>query len=529
MSSNRVVAVGLIVWALAIGFISCTAKRASQAEIVAFIDALEGKLEYVNRRVEQCRWEYYTTGQSDSLAVFHDAYVRLLTEPGLAGRVKQYLSIAHDDKSRRKLDLLYRRCLREIVNNDSSVKEMAGKLSRLAELSRPAYEGQTYTRHELFTMIKSEPNRYRRQAIYSAAVSVVDEIVPGLEVLAGLRNRAAVGFGYGSYYELMLRTDGIIMSDFQDLLEDLDNRTAAAYAKTLDSLKRSLKSLDVQIWDIEFAFRETDVAADQYFPVDNQVKLAAATLDTLGFALAGSPIYLGAMASGVGDTPMIMPVHIPDDIRVPLRAESGTLSMRHLFFQIGRALYTANIDRQDFLFAQPASSCFCEGMTRVIGGLAETSAWYRKYAGMPDPLVMELAARDDFFRLFNLRLALVNLHFERLLYTDPSANLDHVYAGLFEKYMMFPLEAGLRPWAADAGFITEPVSIQNGVLGQCIQAQVWHYLTEKHGTVLDDRQLRKYLYQNLYRSGSREDWPVIIERATGEELQARYFLELSTP
>jgi len=166
--------------------------------------------------------------------------------------------------------------------------------------------------------------------------------------------------------------------------------------------------------------------------------------------------------------------------------------------------------------------CFEAGAARMISALIELGNWKLKYAGMPEPLAATSTATGRVRSLYDLRKALVEISFERRLYTDPFVDLQKAYAELFEKYMMIPLEVDVRPWA-DIDFVTNAVRKQNQLVGVCIAAQTYHYLRDKYGAVLDNQHTKEFLVQNYYRFGARDDWQTLLERGTGERLKAEYY------
>ena len=145
---------------------------------------------------------------------------------------------------------------------------------------------------------------------------------------------------------------------------------------------------------------------------------------------------------------------------------------------------------------------------------------------MPEPLVIEATTREGLRRLYTLRTMLLAIAFERSLYEDPFADMDQVYATLFERYMLIPLDGNLQSmWASESDLVQYPVTRQNHLYAKCIAAQTFHYLTEKYGSVLDHQGTREFLVQNYYRFGGVDDWQTLLARGTGEELNPDYYLE----
>lgn len=521
---RRLPIIGIGLSCMMLSLISCMTQQISQDDIITFIDTFENATAYLDRRLAECQWEYYTRGRSDSLDFFRETIRDFTADTEKLAAAATYMSIVTDGTQGRKLQLIYRRILHAVVDSEPRIRHTIDSLAALHAAWMPIFEGQAYSGEQLRGLIQSEPDRSRRREAYLASSAVGKTLAGGLVSLVRLRNHYVSRLGYNSYYDLMLQADGVEKSEYVALLNSLDRISAEPYALALDSLKGILGQNDIRDWDLEFLFRRAETQAAPYYIARNQMPLVEATLGGLGFTLQAWPIYFEEQDSTIArPADNIMVINVPHDVRVPTVINDGVYSFDHLFRQVGQALYTVHIDPQDYLFAQAPAPCFIDGMARFIAGLAELDGWRRTYAGMPEPLVVALKAKRDFFRLYGLRLLLVSLKFEERMYAAPFADLDQVYTGLYERYMLMPpADAGM--WAASIEYVTRPVRLQNRLLGECIAAQTYRYLTEKYGSVLDNQHTREFLVQNFYRFGGRDDWQTLLARGCGEKLNPAYYL-----
>jgi hypothetical protein len=501
------------------GLLSCSTQQITQEEITAFINDFEKKAEFIDHQIARYQWDYYTDGERDSLDYYRRARNQITGNARQLTLIKTYLSLVNDETAKRKLELIYRQYRRSVTESEKDIEQLIGSIVS-------AYDADRDGSGRRSSDVGRESNRGQRRVIYAELMEFGNSHAEDVALVARKRNHLISRIGYNSYYDFMLAADGIARPDFMNLLEQLDQLSADIYRTALDSLKNALGFEDIRIWDIEYALYDRDQLTAQYFGAGQQKSLLESTLGGLGFRLRALPIYLTDFERRlISPRDDVLGVKIPDDIRVPLNLEDGVHSLQRLFAQAGKAIYATQIEPDDYLRTQPPAPCYQEAMGRIISGLTELSAWKRKYAGMPEPAVIESAMRRNFRRLFNLRLALVNIYFEREMYSDPFADLQQVYAGLFEKYMMFPLGGDFRPWAAEIHYLTDPVTLQNRLIAECIAAQTYHYLTEKYGAVLDDQHTREFLVQNFYRFGARDDWQTLLTRGTGEKLNAAYYFD----
>ncbi len=517
---------GIVLACLLGGMLSCSTRQISQDEIVGFVDEIEKKAEYIDRQESAQEWTYDTQGRADSLGYYRDLQRALFADPQQLAIIEKYRAIVNDETYARRLELIYRRCLRAAIDAQPKIAWMADSLAGYYGDFRPIYQGQPYAPDDILKLMTSTKDQSQRQALFEAYAASGRELGDGLTALARVRNHAVSLLGYNSYYDLMLTAGGIDKADFVNLMGELDRLSAAPYRQALDSVREAMKLNDLRIWDIGFAFHRTATEAAAYYGADRQRNLLKSTLMGIGFKLQAWPIYYEPMvaeADGKGDP--VLAVHVPDDIRIPTHVVDGIESLRRLFDQTGRALYAARVDIQDYLLAGPPAPCFDQGMGLIFSGLIETEMWQRKYAGMPEPLVLELLGQQSFKRLYNLRKLLLAIAFEQKLYADPFADMQKIYADLFEKYMMFPLGGDYPVWAASPESIVAPVTIQNRLIGECIAAQTYCYLMGKYGAVVDDQHTREFLVQNFFRFGARDNWQTLLKRGTGDKLKGQYYFD----
>jgi hypothetical protein len=319
--------------------------------------------------------------------------------------------------------------------------------------------------------------------------------------------------------------DGLEKSDVNDIIRRLDEWSGDAYRVILDSIKTASGIANPGVWDIEHALYSAEKAAAGYVPADGQMALAEATIAGLGIKLGAMPIFFADQSTSVA-SPIdhVLPVHVPDDIRVPVYRTDGLASMDRVFHQIGAALYWAHIEQTDALLARPAAPCLQYAMAHLIADFVSLEEWIRKYTALPEPVVMKVESSRDARRLFHLRLLLVRIMFEKQLYANPSGDPGETYRALLERYMMVSAGGGSVPIELIMSYITDPVRYQNELVGRCICAQVCRYLRDRYGSVLDNERTREFLVHTFFRFGALDDWEALLQRGTGEPLDVSYLL-----
>jgi len=512
--------IGLCLW---LGLSACQAPKITQEEITSFVDEYERDAEFLNRQVALHKWTMLTGEPSDSLDYYTRVRTAFLSDPGKLSNCKKYLAAVNDDEYAEKLAIINRQLLRSVIENTQSIKNISDSLMAIAGKYAFEYEGKETDQAQLLSILKNEKNRSRRQEAFRSLHTVGDTLAAGVATLVRLRNQAAKRLGYNSYYDLMLKADDIDKTTYVAFLDEIDAITREPYRKLLDSLKGSLHLENIRIWDISYDNGLT-AGLDNYFSPSTGKTLLEQSYSDIGIRLDKWPIYFYGRTTGLSHGEML-PVYIPDDIRVVYDERPGFGAVKDLFAQTGDAVYGSHIDAGDYLRTLPPAPCFEKAMGRVSELMVEQDAWLQKYAALPNPLVSEVAAFRDIQRLISLRLNLVNLNFEMRMYKDPYKDLDELYTSIFERYMLMPLDSDAGGWAAQTVYISEPVGLQNDLLATVIAAQTFSYLKQKYGSIVDNSHTREFLVQNYYRFGGAEDWRTLLDRGTGEDLNPKYLLE----
>jgi peptidyl-dipeptidase A len=120
------------------------------------------------------------------------------------------------------------------------------------------------------------------------------------------------------------------------------------------------------------------------------------------------------------------------------------------------------------------------------------------------------------------------------MYENPDANLNSLWKGLVKKYQMLnlPEERDEPDWAAKIHVALYPAYYQNYMLGELLASQLYFYIKDKvlHSTnpypsFYGEKKTGEYLKNLFFSYGSLLPWNELISTATGEELNAGYYLK----
>ena len=106
---------------------------------------------------------------------------------------------------------------------------------------------------------------------------------------------------------------------------------------------------------------------------------------------------------------------------------------------------------------------------------------------------------------------------------------------MVEEYQLVnrPDEKADAGWVSKLHFTVAPCYYHNYMLGELFASQLHHYIvgnilqadSDKQVSYVDEPEVGEYLRAKVLGPGAVYHWNEMIERATGEELTAKYFVE----
>jgi peptidyl-dipeptidase A len=166
-----------------------------------------------------------------------------------------------------------------------------------------------------------------------------------------------------------------------------------------------------------------------------------------------------------------------------------------------------------------------------MGRLTGNADWLERVAGVEPGRARGhasvLASRLRLGELIFVRWALVVVHFERELYSDPEQDLSGLWWHLASRYQeVSPPQARRAPdYASKIHLGTAPVYYQNYLLGTLAASQIRAALPAREGgSLVDERGAGQFLRERIFRPGALYPWDELMRRVTGSPLGAEAFL-----
>jgi len=535
------------------------AHNAEERQLQEFITAHVAKVEPLSDEANLAHWNASTTGKSeyyDKLSRLQIRIRRIQSNPQEHAFLKDLRESGkiRDARLARQLDKLYYGYLQNqmepgllerIVEVDTRIQEKYNNF-------RGNIEGRKATNSEIYTILTTARDIRKRELAWKASKQVGEAIIDDLLELVKLRNQAARELGFDNYHTLSVVTGEQSLDELDRIFYELDELTGEPFARLKAELDQILADgygiapADLMPWHYHDPFfQRTPLVYDQDLDLyykDKDVK----ELSEVYYAGVGLGVDDILARSDLYDRQDKYPhafSHDLDrkgDVRILCNLQNTERWMETILHELGHAIYSKYHDPDEpWLLREPAHSFTTEAIAMFFGRLSRNAAWMQEMLELSDYERRKIEQVSEKYLRFGqvlfARWAMVMYNFEKQLYADPDQDLNNLWWDLVEKYQLIkrppgPADAG---WASKLHFTTAPCYYHNYMLGELLASQLHHHIvhnvfgldSDDNVSYVGDRALGDYLRREVLGPGARYHWNDMIERATGEPLTSKYFVE----
>ena len=535
------------------------ANNTQESQLQEFITAHVAKIEPLSDQANLTYWDASTTGKPEHYDKFRDLQTKIrqaqsdpqqyafLKKMRQSGKVK-------DAGLARQLDKLYYAFLQNQIEPEllRQVVEVDTKVQKRYNNFRGTMEGRKVTNSEVYTILTTEEDTRKRELAWKASKQVGEAIIDDLIQLVKLRNRAARHLGFDNYHTFSITTTEQNVRELDAIFAELEALTDEPFARLKEELDRILADgygiapQDLMPWHYHDPFFQRtplvyDLDLDRYYK-DRDVK----ELSKKYYAGIGLPVDDILARSDLYDRENKYPhafstdLNRKGDVRILCNLQDTERWMETILHELGHAVYSKYHDRDEpWLLREPAHSFTTEAVAMFFGRLSRNAAWMQEMLDLSDAERAEIEQVSEkylrFQQILFARWAMVMYNFEKQLYADPDQDLNDLWWDLVEKYQLIrrppgPADAG---WASKLHFTTAPCYYHNYMLGELLASQLHHYIVHKvlkldsdeNVSYVGDKALGDYLRRKVLAPGALYHWNGMIERATGEPLTPKYFVD----
>ncbi len=488
---------------------------------------LQEKLEKNDSVFSRAGWIFYTTGEDPDIP---EKYARegrkIIFSTYSRKKLDRIQGEFGSDELNRVARLIY---IRILSGRNRYIHEAYGLKNSIMKTfinHRAEFEGEERSANYFTRLMREESDRERRRRAWYANTLIASDIAPKLRKLIKSRNKLARECGAHDFYEFQLSAMGMTVDNLFMVLDKLDASTEEPYLQILEKRKMMLGLETIEPWDLGYFADTLTLAFDSYFKKDSLMSVLNRTMAGLGYDMDNLSLqYDLEPRQGKFQSAFCFPINVPDDIRILANIDDGYSSYRILFHEVGHALHSSYIDQPYYALRGSPAGCVAEAMASFNEALLHQPEWLRKYGGFPDSMISPILDLLHNWRIVSLRFALANVYFERELYHTGAENPTELYWDMRERFTFGARHDDVALWALTHHYTDHPVYVHNYILAGMIAAQTLAHLKRINGTVIDNEATSEFLIDNYFKPGASKDWFGLVEDATGEPLNAKYFID----
>ncbi len=530
-----------------------------ESELQQFIDQHVAILQPLSDQANLAYWDGATTGKPEAFAQRKAVELQistLYTDTEAFARLQQWRQSGRVQAPllKRQMDKLFFAYQKGQIPQDlmERMVSLDNKVQEAYTNYRPEVDGQVMTMSDIYTAMTTETDLAKREKVWRASKEVGNLIFDDLIELVKLRNQAARLAGYDNYHTMSVACSEQDVTQIDEILTQLIELTEQPFI----DMKRLLDEVLARQYGIAIEALRPWHYHDPFFqrtPLVYELDLDTVYQDSdiealmkRYYASVGLPINdildRSDLYERAGKYPHAFSFEADreGDVRVLCNLQNTERWAETALHELGHAVYSKYHDRTEpWLLREPAHAFTTEAVAMFFGRLSRNPAWMQKMLNLSDERTQELAEVSGTYLRFQqilfARWAAVMYFFEKQLYADPDQDLNTLWWDMVERYQKVtrPEDKADAGWASKLHFATAPCYYHNYMLGELLASQFHHTIvhdvlkttSDQTLSLSHDPRIGAYFKAKVFAPGARYHWNEMIERATGEPLNPKYFVE----
>jgi len=421
------------------------------------------------------------------------------------------------------------------------------KLSQMSMNKKLVIDGKTFSGSSIDSMRKNTRDSGILEKIAKSYLESAKYLEPNVLQLVKDRNEIAVKLGFPSYYHLKLEEKDQSPEKIQSLIAEIELKTRDRFMEVKSVIDKKLAGRygisveKLQPW--HYNNFKYSYLPDRFIKNLDSILAPVPSIERASnfFAGIGLPIQdvieKSELENGKIDATIV--IEFGTDIRIISRVTNNFDGLAKILHEGAHAAHYKHID-DDLPYLLKGPSLFIvEGIASYFMSMANASLWLCQQVSCDAKTKDQLAMICQHFRqvdqLFRIRKQMVYAEFEREIYTSPNQDLNLLWHDLNLKYMgiNYPVEDEDYYWATNRYTASLSCNVQNYIVADIFAAQLKHSIDEKvlsKNTIpmKGNKEVGKYLIDNLFKYGDLLPWEQLVIKATGETLNTSYIVRQMT-
>ena len=535
------------------------APSVNEAQLDQFITAHVEEVKPIARQAALASWDAAGSGKAEDYDRQSELTLKIrqiYSDPERFAFLRAAKKTAQitDPILKRQLTVLHNGYLSNQIEPEllTKIVDLGVEIEKNFSVFRGTIDGEKVTDSRIKGILKTATNSAERKKAWLASKQVGPVVAADIIKLVNLRNQAAQKLGFENYHTMSLATGEQDVKELDIIFDELYKLTNLPYAQLKADLDKrlaancSIGTRELMPWHYHDPFFQDtplvyDVDLDAYYKdkdvKDLSIKFYAGIGLPVESIIAKSDLY---ERDGKNPHAFCTDIDKEGDVRILCNLKNNESWMETQLHELGHAVYDKFHDRQvPWLLRKPVHPFTTEAVAMFFGRLSRNPAWMQQMLDLTDAQHADIEkVSDRYARLKQLifaRWAMVMFSFEKQLYADPDQDLNALWWKTVEKYQFVRRPKGRNQpdWAAKIHFAIAPCYYHNYMLGELLASQLHNHIvaevlkleSDKNVGYVGEKQAGAYLAKNVFQAGSLYHWNEMIKRATGEQLNPKYFVK----
>lgn len=527
-----------------------------QNELENFIQNYENKVVKLSKEANEKYFQASISGKEDDYQTASELQTKLSKiytnkdDFKKLKKIKENGNIS-DPILKRELDIIYN----DFAGHqyDEELLERIIKLSTEVEQKFATYRaevnGKKFSDNQIDDILKESKNNNELEEVWNASKQIGRIVSEDVIELVKMRNESAQKLGFKNYHEMSLSLSEQSYKHLDKLFDELNELTKDAFTNLKNEIDEYLSKRynvnkdELKPWHYQDKFFQqgpqiykTDL--DKYFKEHDLVKTTKDYYNGINLncddLIEKSDLF---EKEGKYQHAYCMDVDRSGDVRVICNVKSNHRWMSTMLHEYGHAVYDKYISpKLPWSLRQPAHIFATEAIAMLFGRFASNPIWLKDVIGISEKEAEQIS--EDCFNSLKLeqlvfsRWVQVMYRFEKGMYSNPDQDLNQLWWNLVEEYQQIEKPEGRNEpdWASKIHVALYPAYYHNYMLGELLASQLYFYIKDKviksndsEISFNNEPQVGEYLKHLYFSYGSLYRWDELIENATGENLNPKYY------
>ncbi len=522
-------------------------------DVKKFLEYHTQRIKPLFKKLQLAWWNAYTTGKEDYYKEYEDFSKQLKkihNNQEEFEKIKDWLKLGIPDQLiKRQIKVVYNdylisqgdiNLINEIIAKETEVQKKFNSF-------RAKVEGRELTDNQIKEILKTEKDSEKLKNAWEASKKQGSLVEKDLLDIVRMRNELAKSQGFENYYVMSLQAAEQKIEDIKSIFEELAKATDKPFKNTKSEIdshlsnKFNMPKAELKPWHYHDLFFSAvpemyKVNLDKFFNQDI-LYIAKEFYKSIGLEvediLKKSDLY---EKQGKSQHAFSIDIDKEKDVRILVNTKNDEYWMSTILHELGHATYTKYTDiNLPFLIRDQAHILVTEGIAQLFGRQSMNTQFIKKYTKEKgiNKFSKEITKIASMDQLVFSRWSQVMFNFEMKLYEKPEQDLNKLWWNIVKKYQFIDFCRDAPDWCAKIHFVSAPVYYHNYMLAELLASQLHKTIVEKilkqdalkNVKYSDNEEIGNYLKKNIFELGAKYEWNDLIQKATGEKLKPKYFVE----